>query len=93
MPDKKNLLKTGEKAIHYLILAVVSSMIIYLVLSVQAGSLNPTLPVASTMKHLDEIYSVIFGSYDSSGVSSKSDGNVSETLKCITDKMNSRTCD
>ncbi len=93
MLNKKKALKIGKETVHYLILAIVSSVIIYFVLSVQAGNLNPTLPVASTMRHIDEIYSVLFGTHDSSAVPGKSDGNASEILKCITNKMNSGTCD
>ena len=92
MLNKKESLKKGKRALYYSVLIAVSSLIIYFVLAVQAGNFNPTSPVSSTMRSLDEIYAVLFGTYDSSGTSSKSDGNASEMLKCITDKMNGRVC-
>ena len=93
MLDKKKSLKIGKRAFYYFVLMSVSSLVIYFVLLVQAGSLNPASPVASTMRSMDEIYLILSGTHDSSGVSSKSDGNVSEVLKCVTDKLNGRTCD
>ncbi len=93
MLDKKKLLKIGKRVFYYSILISVSSLVIYFVLLVQAGSLNPTSPVASTMRSMDEIYLILSGTHDSSGVLSKSDGNVSEMLKCVTDKLDGRTCD
>ena len=93
MLNKKELLKKGKRVLYYSVLIAVSSLIIYFVLTVQAGNFNPTSPVSSTMRSLDEIYAVLFGTYDSSGTSGKSDGNASEMLKCITDKMNGGVCD
>ena len=93
MLNKKELLKKGKRVLYYSVLIAVSSLIIYFVLTVQAGNFNPTSPVSSTMRSLDEIYAVLFGTYDSSGISGKSDGNASEMLKCITDKMNGGVCD
>ena len=93
MLNKKKLLKMGKRVFYYSVLTSVSSLVIYFVLLVQAGSLSPASSVAPTMRSIDEIYSILAGTHDSSGVSSKSDGNISEMLKCVTDKMNSRTCD
>jgi hypothetical protein len=89
MPDKNKLLKKGKRAFHYFILMAVSSMIVYFVLSVQAGSLNPASPVAGTMESLDNIYNVLFGTNYTSTASGKSDGNVLERLRCITDNISS----
>ncbi len=92
MLDKKKSLKRGKRVLYYSVLIAVSSLIIYFVLAVQAGNFNPTSPVSSTMRSLDEIYAVLFGTYDSSGASGKSDGNASEMLKCITTKMGGGVC-
>lgn len=92
MLNKTKSLKKGKRIFYYSALVSVSSLIIYFVLTVQAGNFNPTSPVSSTMRSLNEIHAVLFGTHDSSGISGKGDGNASEMLKCITTKMNGGVC-
>ena len=77
----------NKKKLRYPALIIVSSLIIYFVLSVQAGNLNPTSSVAPTMKSIEEIYSILVGSHNSATITGKRDGNASEMLKCITDEL------
>lgn len=54
---------------------------------VRAGSLNPTAAPAASMNSLEDVWNVVAGTYDASGVSANADGNILEQLKDIKDNF------
>lgn len=80
------------KYFRNLLVAAISTVIIYFAFAVYAGILSPGAPPVSTMKSLDKIYSVIAGTYDASLVGASSEGNIFQELKCMTKKMNNEGC-
>jgi hypothetical protein len=52
-----------------------------------AGSLTPDAAPAGTMHDLQEMYDVLVGTFDSSGVVASKQGDVMQVTKCITQKI------
>lgn len=81
-----------KRIFKYLLLVIIPVAVIYFAFTVMAGNLSPGAPPASSMKSLDEVYSVLIGTFDSSSVTGDSNGNILELLKCITNKINGSSC-
>lgn len=56
-----------------------------------AGSLTPSFVPAPTMHDLQELYSVLVGTFDSSAVVASKQGDVMQVTKCIIQKVNGGT--
>jgi hypothetical protein len=48
-----------------------------------AGSLTPVVLPASTMQSVEEVYTLLVGTFDSSGVVASKQGGAMEVSKCI----------
>ena len=57
-----------------------------------AGSLTPTLAPAATMHDLQELYSVLVGTFDSSSIVPAKQGDAFQVTKCIIQKIKGSPC-
>lgn len=84
------LKKVGREA---LIIVVGVFLIIYIMGTVQAGSLSPLAAPASTLKTLQEIFNPLASSsYNSASVVASPNGNALQIMKCIISKLNTGAC-
>ncbi|OGN01623.1 MAG: hypothetical protein A3I26_00220 [Candidatus Yanofskybacteria bacterium RIFCSPLOWO2_02_FULL_43_10] len=82
--------KIGREA---LIIIIGIFAVIYIIRTVQAGSLTPSASPASTLKTLQEVYDPLVGtSHDSSSVVAGQNGDALQIMKCIISKLNTGSC-
>lgn len=88
--NTKKALNKIYKLFLFLIAIGISVFIARLI--VKAGSLTPSASPASTMNALSDVYNVLVGTYDSSGVSASSTGDAFQITQCAITKIQGGSC-
>lgn len=78
--------------INVLLLVFATAVLVLIIKFTEAGVLTPSASPASTMQTTGDIYNVLAGTYNSSGISANQNGSAVQILKCIITNLDGGSC-